>query len=104
MQYLNVTSKEEIIKKFTIDEIIAHCDKVCGAYETISEETGRSIHCIDDYMRYYQIEEWLNELKEYKATDLTPFKIKQMDQLYLEKCKEVDELKKKLEMAAVYMT
>ena len=40
------------------------------------------------------------ELKAYKETGLTPDKIREMDELYLEKCKELNEARRQLEEKA----
>lgn len=41
---------------------------------------------------YKRLEIWLEELLEYRETELTPDKIREMDKLYLEKCQEVNSL------------
>lgn len=41
--------------------------------------------------------EELKELARYRATGLTPEQVVEMDKLYLEKCRELNETKKKIE-------
>lgn len=83
--------------KLTIDEVIQDCNNICSGYELASEQSKEPIENQKDYIKHYQIAEWLMELKAYKDTGLTPVKIKEMDELYTEKCIEVNKLKAKLE-------
>lgn len=43
-----------------------------------------------------QVERMIYELEDYKRIGLSPAKIKELDQLYLEKCREVNELRQQL--------
>lgn len=85
------------MEKLTIDEAIQDCNSRCSGYEIESELSKQPIQNQKDYIKHYQIAEWLLELKAYKETGLTPAKIKEMDELYTEKCIEVNNLKAKLE-------
>lgn len=85
------------MEKLTIDEVIQDCNNTCSGYEFASELSKKPIQNQKDYMKHYQIAEWLMELKAYKETGLTSEKISEMDRLYAEKCMEVNKLKAKLE-------
>lgn len=83
--------------KLTIDEVIQDCNNICSGYEIASELSKEPIENQKDYIKHYQIAEWLMELKAYKNTGITPAKIREMDELYMEKCIELNNLKAKLE-------
>ncbi|MCM1172097.1 MAG: hypothetical protein NC393_08205 [Clostridium sp.] len=108
------------MEKLTIDEVIQECSNICLNYELASELSKQPIENQKDYIKHYQIIDWLMELKEYKetgldpanfneivewlqefkaykGTGLTPEKIREMDKLYAEKCAEVNKLRAKLE-------
>ncbi|MCM1273210.1 MAG: helicase associated domain-containing protein [Clostridium sp.] len=105
------------MEKITIDEVIQDCNNICLNYELASELSKEPIENQKDYIKHYKIIEWLQELKEYKDTGLTPAnfneivewlqelkaykdtgltpeKIREMDKLYAGKCAEVNELQK----------
>lgn len=58
-------------------------------------------NAIDAQIPYGMILKFLHgtedELEEYRSTGLTPEKIREMDNLYLEKCVEVNQLKQQLD-------
>lgn len=89
--------RRQYMEKLTIDEVIQDCNNTCSGYELASELSKKPIQNQQNYIKHYQIAEWLMELKVYKETGLTPEKISEMDRLYTEKCIEVNKLKAKLE-------
>lgn len=79
------------MNKLTIEQIIEECNNICAGYEAASMTNGEPIENQREYMKHYQVAEYLIELREYRDTGLTPEKLREIDRLYAEKCKEVAE-------------
>lgn len=71
---------------FNIDEEIKHCEKICKEFHSLQR-----IH-----QAHAHLKEWLEELKEYRATNLNPKQISEIDEMYSAKCREVHELRTEL--------
>lgn len=56
----------QYIKRLTIDDVIQECNSICSSYEIKSMADNAPIENQKDYMKHYQIAEWLQELKAYR--------------------------------------
>ena len=83
--------------KFTIDEVIEHCNKTCEQMERFAVASNQEI-ISKSYSEHYQVSEWLEKLKGYEKIGLTPQQLIEVDKLYLEKCREVNQLKAEIEI------
>lgn len=73
----------ELVKSITIDTEIAHCEKTIKTFP----------HYTQIYQEHAHLKEWLEELKAYRATNLNPKQISEIDEMYSAKCREVYELR-----------
>lgn len=89
------------MERLTLDEAIAHAKEIAKNKKADSDWEWRHGRLnSDDYIacaeQHEQIAEWLEELKRYKDTNLTPEQMLQIDKAYSEQAKELTELKKQL--------
>ena len=76
----------ELVKSITIDTEIKHCEKTIKKFPQYTQI----------YQEHAHLKEWLEELKEYRATNLNPKQISEIDEMYSAKCREVHELRTEL--------
>ena len=68
------------MQRLSIDEVIEHCNRTCEMTEKIAKARGHELESIESkqFWEHYQVREWLEELKQYRAIGLTPELIEAM--------------------------
>ena len=91
------------MERLSIEEVIGHCKRHTEREERRTgivelEKGDMEPVCMKEYWEHRQVAEWLTELKEYRSLG-TPEQLRVIDELYLEKCEEVNQLKAQLAAA-----
>ena len=91
------------MERLSIEEVIGHCKRHTDRAEarnskTLLERGDMTPVSMKEYWEHRQVAEWLTELKEYRSLG-TPEQLRVIDELYLEKCEEVNQLKAQLAAA-----